>query len=446
MKVLGFKDFFTSGWMFQEKEWALKSQYQMLNFGLVSSSFALLYGIAGNYVRDVHGIILVESFLLFMNILLFFLLRKDKKYIKIVSWILTFQFSIFFLFLFYQYEPDELKHIWLFTFPIILLFFQEKKSAVYWILFMVVLLVIAPLQGIVETSYSLFQATYISVVLVIVSIIIYFYQDKMDKARRLILQQQSMLKSINIELANQVDELKLQDQLLSSQSKQAVMGEMISMIAHQWRQPLSTVTLQIASLEIEKKLGHDVDAEDVDKVLANVSDTIIYLSDTIDDFQTYFHPKKEKSEIELDELIGRVINFSKPRLKGTRIKIEFAEVDEIFISTYINELIQVLLNIVNNAVDALLEDDIKNPKIYIKAQVTASDSVIVKISDNAKGISSENMEHLFEPYFSTKGKNGTGLGLYMSQMIMQKQFGTIIEVQSSKDGSIFKVEIPIDIK
>jgi len=267
----------------------------------------------------------------------------------------------------------------------------------------------------------------------------------MDEARKLILQQQTMLKSINIELANQVDELKLQDQLLSAQSKQAVMGEMISMIAHQWRQPLSTVTLQIASLDIEKKLGHKVDAEDVDKILADVSDTIIYLSDTIDDFQTYFDPKKEKSDIEIDELIGRVINFSQPRIKGTKIKVEFVEVDEIFISTYVNELIQVLLNIVNNAVDALVEDNIKNPKISINTQATINDSIIVKISDNANGISSENMKHLFEPYFSTKGKNGTGLGLYMSQMIMQKQFETMIEVESSQDGSTFIVEIPIDI-
>ena len=110
-------------------------------------------------------------------------------------------------------------------------------------------------------------------------------------------------------------------------------------------------------------------------------------------------------------------------------------------NTYINEIIQVILNILNNAIDALNEAKRVKPKILITFE-DEYNWVLVKITDNANGIESKNLEHLFEPYFSTKGKNGTGLGLYMSQMIMQKQFGNEIEVQTSEKGSTFKFKIP----
>ena len=111
------------------------------------------------------------------------------------------------------------------------------------------------------------------------------------------------------------------------------------------------------------------------------------------------------------------------------------------VNTYANEVIQVLLNIINNAVDELISRNIKYPQVTINV-FNREKEVAISIADNAGGIPLENLETIFEPYFSTKGKNGTGLGLYMSQMIMEKQFRTKIDVRSSNYGSIFTIVVP----
>jgi len=432
--MIKINNFFTSAWDFDAAELDLKSKFQMINVAIILSSVGLVFGIVSNLIKDISGLIPLEILLLSINIVLFFTLRRCKNSFKFVSMIETVQFTFLFLFLIYVSEPSQLKHIWIFTYPIILLYFQNEKNATYWVVLMVFMLMLAPLQPFIEVSYSLFQVSYISVVLIIISIIIYFYQKKMDEAKGLILKQQEQLKIT-------VDELIKKDKLLSVQSKQAVMGEMISMIAHQWRQPLSTVTLSISDLQVKKLLGTKIEDKLMDKTLQDISDTVVYLSDTIDDFQTYFQPNKEINIINISELVQKAINFTKPRIEGTKVLITFENTIDEEIQTYTNELIQVILNILNNAVDELLELDKDNLHITINLQDTY-ESFYLSISDNANGIDPEMLESIFEPYYSTKGKNGTGLGLYMSQMIMQKQFNSKIEVSSSKSGSTFSLRVP----
>jgi len=437
-------NFFTSGWIFDELQRDLKSRYQIVNIIIISSIVGLSYGIIGNIVRDINDFVLIELLLLLGGVIMLYYLRKSQIFLELISNIITVEYAFFFLFLIYSASPTDMKHLWIFTYPIILLNLQTPKKGIYWLVFVVLLLVIAPIQNYIEVRYSLYQVTYIAFVFMLVSVMTYFYQLKMDEAKDLILEQQDMLRKFNVELAKQVEELQQKDQLLTTQSKQAVMGEMISMIAHQWRQPLSTITLQISNYQIKKLLSENPKEREVDKTLSNISDTIIYLSDTIDDFKTYFNPNKELSEIEVHELIQRALNFALPRVKESGIDIVLEKSDEIVVYTYINEIIQVVLNILNNAIDALNETHVKTPKILITFK-NMNDGVIINIKDNANGIDDKNLEHLFEPYFSTKGKNGTGLGLYMSRMIMQKQFETDIEVETSRNGSIFKIKIPKNI-
>ena len=454
--------FFTSGWVFNEYEHELKNRYQMVNIGILLSASGLIYGIAGNYIRSTEGFIPLEMVLLCTNFMMFFALRLCRHFFNFFAITMTMQYTFLFLFLIYVGEPNDLKHLWIFTYPIILLYFQKTVHAFYWLGFILFMLIIAPLQYIVPTNYSMYQVTYLSFVLVVVSIIIYFYKKKIDEARATILEQQNMLKNFNQELEKQVkdktielmslnesleikveqklEELRKKDQLLQVQSKQAVMGGMISMIAHQWRQPLSTITLQIANLQLKRMLNKERQCSDVDNALSNISDTIIYLSDTVDDFQTYFHPNKEVASIEIHELLQRALNFALSRISDKKIDIEIKKVYDIEIKTYINELIQVVLNILNNAIDAHNECKTEDP--FISIEVKESDErVIISVEDNAGGIESQNLGHLFEPYFSTKGKKGTGLGLYMSQMIIKKQFDGEINIRSSKNGTIFDINI-----
>jgi C4-dicarboxylate-specific signal transduction histidine kinase len=311
-------------------------------------------------------------------------------------------------------------------------------------------------------KFTLFEVSYISLVLMILGVIVYFYQIKMNEAADLILKQQNMLLDFNANLETQVKdktiqlrelnellekkveekvkELMKKDELITVQSKQAVMGEMISMIAHQWRQPLSTITLEISNLQLKRLLGEEVNCDIIDEKLGQISDTIVYLSDTIDDFQTYFRPQKDSEYIDIYELLNKAFNFILPRIQKTDIEVFIQETENIEMKTYINELIQVIMILLNNAVDAHLEKKVKNPRIDISVKDNG-ERVLIFIEDNAGGISDEVLPHIFEPYFSTKAKNGTGLGLYMSQMIVQKQFHGEVRVESLSDGSIFIIDI-----
>ena len=427
--------FFTSGWSFDDSEEDIRSRYQMTNIALLLSGFAFIYGIIVNTIKDIPDLAVIEAILLFVNFVLFFVLRTFENQFELVVKIITAQCTFLMLYIVYTTDIETMKHLWLFTYPIVLLYFQKHNSGLYWSIFLVFMILIAPLQPIVEVKHSFFQTMYISTVLTVVSIIVYFYQQKMNEAKDLIFNQQVLLKK-------QIEELVHKDQLLSAQSKQAVMGEMISMIAHQWRQPLSTVTLSVSNLQVRKLLGEKLDDSALDKALEDISDTVVYLSNTIDDFQTYFNPNKELSEVEIYQLIDKAVNFVLPRIKGTKIfiNIEKSDEKEIYLQTYTNELIQVILNIINNAIDAFAVSNTDNPNIIISVE-EKTDSMVILVKDNAGGINEEDISRVFEPYFSTKGKNGTGLGLYMSQMIVQKQFNGKIDVKSSEKGSLFSVEI-----
>jgi len=461
-----FNNYITSGFEFDESQMDLKGKYQMVNAGLLLSTLGLIYGIIGNFLKDVEGFIAIESSVLIMNFLLIYLLRKNRSTFSYVVIILTTQFTFLFLFLVYAAEPESMKHVWLFTYPIILLYLQDSRKGLYWIVFLVSMLIIAPLQNFIEVRYTIYQVSYLSFALIQVHTIIYFYQIKMEEAKNKILEQQALLRDFNSKLEYQVlektaelrelnesletkvkakiDELIQKDKLLTVQSKQAVMGEMISMIAHQWRQPLSTITLEIANLQFKKLLGQDICNEDIDIALSDISDTIIYLSETIDDFKTYFHPDKEVVEIEIHELLQKAVNFTLPRVKDSDVEIKIDKKNDIIVYTYINELIQVILNILNNAVDAHNENKVNNPVVNLSVK-EIDNSILINITDNAGGIEDENLPKLFEPYFSTKGKNGTGLGLYMSQMIIQKQFRGDISVETSSTGSTFIIKIPKNV-
>lgn len=459
-------NFLTSGFNFAADKEHVKVRYQTLNIGILLNTIGISFGIIANTIRDINGIIPAEIFMLLINLLLIYSLRKYKNSLDIIVFIMITQFTTFFLFLVYVSEPASMKYLWLYTYPIVLLFLQDGKKSFYWLCIFLIILNIAPFQTFIEVHYTVYQLAYMSFVLTIMSIIMYFYQSKMHEANQKILEQQEQLKKFNDELESEVndkvqklrelnellemkveeklDELRAKDKILEVQSKQAVMGEMISMIAHQWRQPLSTITLRIANLQFQKLLGEDVCDEKMDTALSDISDTIIYLSDTVDDFQTYFRTDKESIEIDIHELLMRAVNFCVSRVKENNIQISVNVENNIKIKTYANEFVQVILNILNNAIDAL--NEFRNGPPVISVNVTSENKLVyIKISDNAAGITSENLIKLFEPYFSTKGKNGTGLGLYMSQMIVQKQFSGDISVQSSSKGSSFTIKVPKNI-
>ncbi len=461
-----FYNIITSGFEFNESTIDLKYRYHMINIIILLEIVGLTYDVISNTIMGSKNLIILESLVIFINISIIFILRTNRKIFEYIVLIIIGEFTFLYLYFIYFSEPETMQHAWLFTYPIILLLLQDSKKKFLWMVFLIAMLIIAPLQNIIEVKYSFYQAAYLSFVLILTHTVIYFYQLKIDNARDKILEQQMMLQNFNNKLENQVlkktaelrelneslenivqdkiDELIQKDKLINVQSKQAIMGEMISMIAHQWRQPLSTITLQIANWQLKRLIGEEIRNSELDDTLSNINDSVIYLSDTIDDFKTYFHSGKEILDIEIHELLQKAVNFTLSRIQEMKINITISKKNDINIKTYSNELIQVILNILNNAIDAHYERKVENSTISLSIE-EKENNILIYIIDNAGGIKSEHLPNIFEPYFSTKGKNGTGLGLYMSQMIVKKQFNGEIKAKSSDNTSTFIINISKNI-
>lgn len=434
---MNLENFYVSGITFSSDENDLKARYKITNIIIILTILGLIFGITGNLIRDIKGLALIEGYLLVSGFFMIYLLRRSRKYFLPIAEILSFQYSFFFVYLIYVSQIEDMKHIWIFTYPLILLNIQSTKRSFYWFSGTMFMLIISPYQGFVVIDYTPYQILYIVFIVMLISFISYFYHERMINAREIIAIQR-------LDLEKKYIELSKKDSMLTAQSKLAVMGEMMSMIAHQWRQPLSTVTLNISNIQFKIMLGQKVSDEDLNKALSEISDTVVYLSDTVDDFQTFFHPKKEKDVIEIHDLLQKAVNFAKPRTKEHKIDITINKYVEIEVVTYVNELVQIMLNILNNAIDALESSNKVKPRIIIYVELKG-DYIYISIVDNANGISDDIVDNVFEPYFSTKGKNGTGLGLYMSQMLAQKQFDGDISFTSSILGTHFLVKIKKDI-
>ena len=255
----------------------------------------------------------------------------------------------------------------------------------------------------------------------------------------------TVLNSQKVRMVTMMDltETKEKDILLQRQAKLAQMGEMISMIAHQWRQPLSAISAASAGLSLKSQLGV-LDESIIVKTTEDISNYSQHLSETIDDFRNFFKPNKSLEFVDFCELTRSVLSIVEKSLITQEIELILELECQSKFKTYPNELKQVILNLIQNAQDALIENNVKNP--YIKI-VTSKDEdsdfeYSLSVCDNAGGISDEVVEKIFEPYFSTKlEKNGSGLGLYMSKTIVEEHCNGRLSVTNNDDGALFTIMI-----
>jgi len=240
--------------------------------------------------------------------------------------------------------------------------------------------------------------------------------------------------SLQEKVAIEIEKNRRKDQQMLHQSRLAQMGEMISMIAHQWRQPLTAISSASMALNMKARLNK-LDKEVVLDVTNKISDYAQHLSTTIDDFREFFKANKEKKETNFEELINSVLSIVEISLTNKDIKlIQRLNSNQVFY-TYPNELKQVILNLIKNAEDVLIERGVENPQIIIETEGNT-----LRVIDNAGGIPEEIMEKIFDPYFSTKTKkDGTGLGLYMSKTIVEEHCNGILHVYNNEMGACFEI-------
>ncbi len=235
-------------------------------------------------------------------------------------------------------------------------------------------------------------------------------------------------------------ELREKDQLLLLQSRLAAMGEMIGNIAHQWRQPLNTLGLTVQQLSLIDD-PEELTIEFLEECVNSSMELIQYMSKTIDDFRNYFKPDKEMIEFKVRETIDNTLSLLEGSLQNSKISIEIVDEHSPVINGYPNEFAQVLINILNNARDALIEKKIDDPRVTIT--IWSEDGcAVVTIADNAGGIPEEILDKIFDPYFTTKGPQlGTGVGLFMSKAIIEKNMRGRLTVRNIDNGAEFRITV-----
>lgn len=249
-----------------------------------------------------------------------------------------------------------------------------------------------------------------------------------------------MIDNLEKRINKEIKQRLAQEQLLVQQSKLAAMGEMIGNIAHQWRQPLT----EISAIHMNMKVTYDFNKFDkkyLNEKIKEANKLTAYMSQTITDFQNFFKPRGEKEIFSVQNACKEAAKIIESSLRYHEISLKFNTIKDTNILGYKNEYSQVILNILSNAKDIIIERKIKFPRINIEIK-EGNNYSIVKISDNAGGIAEKILDKIFEPYFTTRYKTqGTGIGLYMSKNIIERNMYGFINVKNTDEGALFTIKV-----
>lgn len=241
---------------------------------------------------------------------------------------------------------------------------------------------------------------------------------------------------LKTEFQENAEKINKQDSLISSQARMAVMGEMISAIAHQWKQPLNVIWL-LAQAIGDAWDYKEIDDEFMENQLSLIEDQVKYMNNTITDFRNFFK-QDYYTEFNIADTVKKAVTLVRYILDKENIAIIEDIDNSCTISGNPNELNQVIINIINNAKDAILSSNTKNPEIKISLNCS-DDDIQLKIYNNGEKIKQDHLSKIFEPYFTTKEKTGTGIGLHICKKIIEHKFKGNISVRNTETGVEFKI-------
>ncbi|MGR9044388.1 MAG: sensor histidine kinase [Gammaproteobacteria bacterium] len=248
--------------------------------------------------------------------------------------------------------------------------------------------------------------------------------------------------SLDQRVKDEVAQRQKQEELLIHQSRLAAMGEMIGAIAHQWRQPLNALGLVMQNIELTYRRGM-LDEAFMARSMEKSQRLITKMSTTIDDFRNFFKPNKHSERFNLCDVIMSVIELLEATLRNNNIKLTLVCDKQLSIKGFQGEFSQVMLNLLNNAKDTLQERKTPLPIINVEVKQHKPGWVIVRVSDNAGGIPQNILHKIYDPYFSTRPEGkGTGIGLYMSKMIVENNMHGSLRAYNDERGAIFVIEVP----
>ena len=304
-------------------------------------------------------------------------------------------------------------------------------------------------NSLLKREQYIFIGTLLTLLIESIFIVIPIIRKNEEKEKELIKINSSLEKKVQEELRN----IQKKDEIIFRQSKMSSMGEMLQNISHQWRQPLSVITTAASGMKLKKDLN-DLQNEEIDTYIDQIMMNSNYLSQTIDDFRSFFSKDREKNKFYISAVINKSLKINNTKIEHENINVilEFHKDDEIL--GYENEILQVFLNILGNSIDALRTLNLDNKIIKINTHKN-DNNFIIEFIDNGNGINDEIKDRIFEAYFTTKHKSQrTGIGLYMSYEIITKHFdGTITHnncevshLNNQYQGSKFTISLPLKTK
>jgi len=271
--------------------------------------------------------------------------------------------------------------------------------------------------------------------------------SELEEALTLRKQAEEQLLSLNAELeqrvAREVEKNQEKDRIMAHQARLAAMGEMLRNIAHQWRQPLNNISLIVQNLQIEFEDGV-LTAASCSEYVQECIKFVTYMSSTIDNFRAFYQPDCGRQLFDLYHTVTEAISLVREELESHAISITLVEECDSVINGYKKEFSQALLNIIQNAKEAILSRQPPLPFVEIVCSQNEG-SALVTVRDNGGGIPSELIDKIFDPYFTTKFMSqGTGVGLYMSKMIIEKHMGGRLSVTNNAAGAEVTIELPLE--
>jgi two-component system, NtrC family, C4-dicarboxylate transport sensor histidine kinase DctB len=254
------------------------------------------------------------------------------------------------------------------------------------------------------------------------------------------LQRKVLTRTLELRISEEVERSREKDRLMLQQSRFAAIGEMIGNIAHQWRQPLNMLGIVIQQMQMEQEKGLMTDRLMEERVGKGM-DLLLNLSRTIDDFRSFFRPAMAPAPFKVAAAVAKTVRFFEASCSEHGIKVSVEGKSALVYIGHVNEFSQALLNILNNARDALLDTGAADPRIVVALRDDAQRSVVT-VRDNAGGIDPDIIEKVFDPYFTTKEEGkGTGIGLYMAKTIIDRNMKGRISVRNLEDGAEFQIVI-----
>ena len=416
--------------------------------------FVLLFYIGYNLVvTHLYYIVALEVISLLMAYLTWYMLIHKKNIALSSTLLIVTIFILTLLFIFDQKHHDYAlaQAVML---PILAIYLKGLKEGTLFSLAYIGAVLAIAFSGIdtwEAVPFTTTSFTYLGFTYFVVIALIYYYEFSRTEAFNIIEKSHQELKGYQNNLEQKVEEALLekgqQEQILIQQSKMAMMGEMIASIAHQWKQPLATTAAIIETAKVENGIANKSDPR-TEEVFEDVLHQVHFMNQTINDFTEFFTPNKEKEFFSLNTSVDDVLRIAQAQLHKHKISFENKiPENSLMVEGYKNEFSQVLLNIVTNAKDAIVENinrgKIPSDQGKIIIDATINDNKIdLSICDNGGGIPDELMGRIFDAYFTTKKEiKGTGIGLYMSKIIINTHMHGDIKAENGAEGACFHLQL-----